>query len=183
MPASDDDDLFSQTPDEPKLEVPKQVHVFSPVPEITEEETIQITKPTSNVDTSNWKFVSSNLIPTVRKIVPELDCKGLLWKVDDMVTRISVGEELEAQRTLKYLQGVASGVVIVPHLRLEACLIDRNKFGKANKWGVTDEELMGENGPWRARKRREEGRELLLAGFQILIDVNLEGLKTASVKT
>ena len=119
MPASDDDDLFSQTPDEPKLEVPKKVDVLSPVPEMTENETSQIIKPTSKVDTSNWKFVTSNLIPAVRKLVPEfiasLDCKGLVGKVDDTVTHIivSTGEELEAQRTLKYLQGVESGVMLM----------------------------------------------------------------------
>ena len=65
---------------------------------------------------------------------------------------------------------------------VEACLVDRNNLGKADKWEVTDEELMGANGPLRARKRREEGREPLLAGFQILIDGDLEGLDTASVE-
>ena len=74
--------------------------------------------PSSNtlVFVSILKY-SSNLIPAVRKIVPEfitsLDCKGL---VDGTVTHIIVStkEELEEQRTLKSLQSVASGVMIVP---------------------------------------------------------------------
>ena len=89
---------------------------------------------------------TSKLIPAALKIVPDfianLDCKGLVGKVYDTFTHIivSTGEELEVQRT------------------------------KAYKWEVIDEELMGSNGPWRARKRREEGQEPLLAGFQILIE-------------
>ena len=73
--------------------------------------------------------------------------------MDDTITHIivSTGEELEAQRTLKYLQGVASGVMIVSHLWVEACLVDRNNLGKADKWEVTDEELMGANRPWWTR--------------------------------
>ena len=46
---------------------------------------------------------------------------------------------------------------------------------------VADEELMGANGPWRARKRREEGQETLQTGFQILIDGDLKALDTAIV--
>ena len=77
--------------------------------------------PSSNtlVFVSILKY-SSNLIPTVRKIVPEfitsLDCMGLVGKVDGTVTHINVStkEKLEEQRTLKSLQGVASGVMIVP---------------------------------------------------------------------
>merc|ERR1719431_468495 len=188
VPESDDEDLFSQTPDEPKLKVPEKVNVPSPVTENTEDEISQIIKPTNKVDTSNCKFHTSNLIPAVRKKVPEfiasLNCKGLVGKVDDSVTHIivSTGEELEAQRTLKYLQGVASGVMIVSHLWVEACLVDRDNLGRAEKWEVTDEELMGANGPWRARKSREEGQEPLLAGFQVLIDGDLEGLDTSSVE-
>merc|ERR1719219_937353 len=41
---------------------------------------------------------------------------------------------------------------------------------------------MGANGPWRARKRREEGREPLLAGFQVLIFDHLEGPDTSCVE-
>ena len=90
-------------------------------------------------------------------------------------------EELEPQRNMKYLQGVASGVMIVSHMWVEACLVDRNNLGKADKWEVADEELMGANGPWRARKRREEGQETLQTGFQILIDGDLKALDTAIV--
>ena len=119
--------------------------------------------PSSNtlVFVSILKY-SSNLIPAVRKIVPEfitsLDCKGLVGKVDATVTHIIVStkEELEEQRTLKSLQGVASGVMIVPYLWVEACLVNRNNMGNTDKWEVTDKELMGANVPWRARKRREE---------------------------
>jgi len=187
---NDDVDLFSQTPDETKPNS-QMVEFLSPVPENTADETSQVIKPTHKilaVDTAKWKFVTSNLLPAVRKIVPEfiasLECQGLVGKVDDTVTHIivSTGEELEAQRTLKYLQGVASGVMIVSHLWVEACIADRNNLGMADKWEVTDEELMGANGPWRARKRREEGREPLLSGFQVLIDGDLEGLDKTSVE-
>ena len=119
--------------------------------------------PSSNtlVFVSILKY-SSNMIPAVRKIVPEfitsLDCKGLVGKVDGTVTHIIVStkEELEEQRTLKSLQGVASGVMMVPYLWVEACLVNRNNMGKADKWEATDKELMGANVPWRASKRREE---------------------------
>ena len=82
--------------------------------------------------------------------------------MDDMATHIivSTGEELEPQRALKYLQGVASGAMIVSHMWVEACLVDWNNLGKADKWEVNDEELMGANGRWRARKRREVGQKL-----------------------
>ena len=85
-----------------------------------------------------------------------MDCKGLVGKVDATVTYIIVStkEELEEQRTLKSLQGVASGVMMVPYLWVEACLVNRNNMGKADKWEVTDKELMGANVPWRERKRR-----------------------------
>jgi len=186
-----DDDLFSQTPENQHSKSLGGKEVLSSVLESIEEETSQIIKPTCkvvSVDTSNWKFVTSNLISAVRKVVPQfiasLQCKGLVGKVDDTVTHIivSTGEELEAQRTLKYLQGVASGVMIVSHLWVEACMVDRSNLGKAENWEVTDEELMGANGPWRARKRREEGREPLLSGFQFLVDGELDGLDKSSVE-
>merc|ERR1712179_394156 len=150
--------------------------------------TSQIIKPTNKLDTSNWKFVTSNLKPAVPKKVAQfiasLDCKGLVEKVDDSVTHIivSTGEELQAQRTLKYLQGVASGVLIVSHLWVEACLVDMDNLGRAEMWEVTDGELIGANGPWRARKRREEGREPLLAGFQVIIFDYLEAPDISSVE-
>ena len=53
VPDSIDDYLVSQTPDDPKLQVPKQDDILSPVTEITEKKTIQIILPTSKVDTSN----------------------------------------------------------------------------------------------------------------------------------
>jgi len=186
-----DDDLFSQTPEDSNPKPSAGVKVLSPVLEAGEQETSQVIKPTSKVvtvDTSNWKFVTSNLIPAVRKVVPQfiasLQCKGIGGKVDDSVTHIivSTGEELEAQRTLKYLQGVASGVMIVSHLWVEACMLDRNNVSRAEMWEVTDEELMGANGPWRARKRREEGREPILSGYQVLIEGQLDGLDKSSVE-
>eukprot|EP00092_Neocalanus_flemingeri_P085521 GFUD01107622.1.p1 GENE.GFUD01107622.1~~GFUD01107622.1.p1 ORF type:complete len:191 (-),score=76.72 GFUD01107622.1:69-641(-) len=94
---------------------------------------------------------------------------------------VSTGEGLEAQRTLKYLQGVASGVMVVSHLWAEACMVDKYNVARADNWEVIDEELGGANGPWRARKRKEEGREPLLAGFEVLIEGELEGLNRSKV--
>ena len=128
------------------------------------------------------------MIPSARKKVPEfiasLKCKGIVGKVDETVTHliVSTGAELEAQRTLKYLQGVASGIMVVSHLWAEACQEDRKNIGLIENWEVTDEELGGANGPWRARKRKEEGGALLLAGYEILIDGQLDGLEKGSVE-
>ena len=72
--------------------------------------------------------------------------------------------------------------MIVSHLWVEACLKDKRNIGKAEKWEVTDEELGGANGPWLARKRREEGRERLLTGFEVMIDGNLEGLDNTNME-
>ena len=186
-----DDDLFSQTPEDPRPKPSVPVKALSPVVESLELETSQVIKSTSRlvtVDTYNWKFVTSNLLPAARKMVPQflasLDCKGVVGKVDDTVTHIivSTGEGLEAQRTLKYLQGVASGVMVVSHLWVEACMLDRSNVARADKWEVTDEELGGANGPWRARKRKEEGREPLLTGFEVLIEGELDGLDKSSVE-
>ena len=189
--ADSDDDLFSQTPEDPRPKHSVPVKALSPVVESLELETSQVIKSTSRlvtVDTYNWKFVTSNLLPAARKMVPQflasLDCKGVVGKVDDTVTHIivSTGEGLEAQRTLKYLQGVASGVMVVSHLWVEACMLDRSNVARADKWEVTDEELGGANGPWRARKRKEEGREPLLTGFEVLIEGELDGLDKSSVE-
>lgn len=184
-----DDDLFFQTPEElssKKADVPK---MLSPVSESHENNKNQCNKQANvSVDTSNWKFVTSNLIPSARKKVPEfiasLKCKGIVGKVDETVTHliVSTGAELEAQRTLKYLQGVASGIMVVSHLWAEACQEDRKNIGLIENWEVTDEELGGANGPWRARKRKEEGGALLLAGYEILIDGQLDGLEKGSVE-
>lgn len=186
-----DDDLFSQTQEDPKSKTSAAAGVLSPVVEMAEAETSQVIKSISRsvtVDTSNWKFVTSNLVQSARKLVPQfissLGCKGLVGKVDDTVTHIivSTGEELEAQRTLKYLQGVASGVMVVSHLWVEASIRDQSNVARAEKWEVTDEELGGANGPWRARKRKEEGRGALLAGFEVLIEGELDGLDRSSVE-
>ena len=124
--------------------------------EVVESEVSQVIRPSSKVvpvDTSNWKFVTSNLIPSERKTVPEfissLNCKGLVGKMDDSVTHVIVTteESFEAKRTLKYLKGVACGLMIVSHLWSEACLMDKSNIARAEQWEVPDEELEGENVP------------------------------------
>ena len=53
---------------------------------------------------------------------------------------------------------------------------DRSQIGRAEEWEVTDQELGGVNGPWRARRSREENRKPLLAGYEILVDGELDNL-------
>ena len=160
---------------------------FSPV---KEEEEIAEEKKMSNdvLDTSQWKFVFSGLSAQNRKIaqqfIDDLGCQGISNSVDSSVTHVVVktGENLEAQRTLKFLQAVSSGIKIVSFLWVEACLKDRDNLHKADNWEALDEELNGANGPYRARKGREEGKKQLLSGFEVLIDGQIEGLNKPNIE-
>ena len=182
-----DDDIFSQTPDRPGKEaIPSQQPQLSPVKE--EEEIAEQTKMKYVLDTSQWKFVISGLSTQNRKIaqqfIDDLGCHGISNSVDSSVTHIVVktGDNLEAQRTLKFLQAVSSGIRIVSFLWVEACLKDRDNLHKADNWEALDEELNGANGPYRARKGREEGKKQLLSGFEVLIDGPIEGLNKPNIE-
>ena len=139
-------------------------------------------KKEKDADTSHWKFVFSGLnareINISKKFIDDLGCQGVSHCVDSSVTHVVVktGENLQAQRTLKFLQAVASGVRVVSFLWVEACLKDKENLDNAAKWEALDEELNGANGPFRARKGREEGKKPLLAGLEVYIDGPLGGL-------
>ena len=181
-----DDDMFSQTPERPVTEImTSQIPQLSPV---QEEEDMVVEKKKGLVDASKWKFVVSGLSASNKKIaqqfIDDLDCQGISNSVDSSVTHVVVktGEDLEAQRTLKFLQAVSSGIMIVSFLWVEACLKNKDNLSKADKWEVLDEELGGANGPFRARKGREEGRKPLLAGFEVLINGPLDGLDKPTIE-
>ena len=135
-----------------------------------------------DVDTSQWKIVLSGLnareTNLSKKFFSYLACQGISNCVDSSVTHVVVktGDNLEAQRTLKFLQAVSSGVRIVSFLWVEACLKDKENLKNADQWEALDEELNGANGPFRSRKSREEGKKPLLAGLEVLIDEPLVGL-------
>jgi hypothetical protein len=140
------------------------------------------------VDTSQWRFVLSNLSSRGKATVPSwvasLACRGIHSQVDATVTHIIVSteENLEAVRTLKYLQGIASGILVVSELWVTACLRDSSCLGEALRWEVRDEELEGTQGPRLAREAREQrGSGLLLAGFEVLVRGQLEGLARPAV--
>ena len=141
-----------------------------------------------DIDISQWKFVLSGLSVTNKKIaqqfIDDLGCQGISNSVDSSVTHVVVktGDNLEAQRTLKFLQAVSSGVRIVSFLWVEACLKDKDNLKHADKWEALDEELNGANGPFRARKGREDGKKPLLAGLEVLIDGPIEGLNKPNIE-
>ena len=178
MAAESDDDIFSQTPDRPSTEASQQ-------PQSSPEK-----KKMSNdvLDTSQWKFVFSGLSAENMKIaqqfIDDLGCQGISNSVNSSVTHVVVKteENLKAQRTLKFLQAVSSGIKIVSFLWVEACLKDMNNLYKEDNWEALDEELNGANGPYRARKGRQEGKKQLLSGFEVLIDGPIEGLNKPDIE-
>ena len=181
-----DDDMFSQTSDGPAPAPPG-----AKIPELStvQEETGDFIQEPSNIDTSKWKFVLSNLSSSCRKtameFINQLQCEGVSGKMDKTVTHlvVSTGDNYQAQRTLKFLQAVASGVMIVSYKWIAACTKDMSYLGKADQFEALDEELGGINGPFRARKSREEGRKPMMAGFEILIEGAMDdGLDKCSIE-
>ena len=51
--------------------------------------------------------------------------------------------------------------MIVSQLWAEACLENKKNIEKAEDFEVTDEDLGGEHGPYRSRKRREERKSTI----------------------
>ena len=90
------------------------------------------------------------------KFINSLESKGIVETVSKSVTHIVVGTDadLRAQRTTKYLMGIAAGRLIVSHKWIEACLRDPKNLLNAKDFEVTDAELDGANGPWKARIAR-----------------------------
>ena len=106
----------------------------------------------------------------MQKFIEILNCKGLVRNLDDSVTHMIVtsNRKLQTYRTQNYLHAVASGVLIVSHLWVEACMKDRSNINKVEDWEVSDEELE-EHGPYRARKRKELGKDPVLTGFEVVV--------------
>ena len=172
-----DSDMFSSvsTPEKTPAVRPSQAPDLSPVPEGSDPP-----------ETQHWRFVFSNLSEDQRaqcdQLIGSLDCLGVSEKVDESVTHlvITTGEDLLAARTLKYLQAVASGVLIVSVGWVEAALLDRSQLARPEDWEVTDREL-GSDGPRRSRKRREEGRPPLLSGYEVMVEGDLAHLPNLAV--
>merc|ERR1712013_246147 len=198
-----DEDLFSQSSTHSVAQQPPPASQCSPIPEHPEDEKSEggdseviensqnVEEVEQPVDTSSWRFVTSNLSLEVRKALPRwietLGCQGLHSKVDSTVTHLIVRTEddLVAERTLKYLQAVASGVMVVSEAWGVECHRDSANLGKAKKWEVKDEgveEGLEEEGPRKSREARELGEAPLLRGYEILLKEELEILQRESAK-
>ena len=184
MVPDSDEDMFGLTPDRPDTLLPATDRSpLSPVEEVVEEEEEPVVRP----DTSRWRFVLSGVSGATKKtaidFIDSLECLGVSSKVEQGVTHVIVktGTDLGAQRTLKFLQAVASGVMIVSSRWIEACLQDPANLARADQWETLDEELGGANGPFRSRKSREEGRKPLLAGFELFVDGEVDGLDKSNI--
>ena len=104
--------------------------------------------------------------------------------MDSTVTHLIVRTEddLVAERTLKYLQAVASGVMVVSEAWVVECHRDIANLGKAKKWEVKDEGVEegleeDQEGPRKSREARELGEAPLLRGYEILLKEELEILQ------
>ena len=192
MVPDSDEDMFGLTPDRPDNLLPATDRPpLSPVEEVVEEERHveeeQEEEPVVRPDTSSWRFVLSGVSGATKKtaidFIDSLECLGVSNKVEQGVTHVIVktGTNLGAQRTLKFLQAVASGVMIVSSRWIEACLQDPANLARADQWETLDEELGGANGPFRSRKSREEGRKPLLAGFELFVDGEVDGLDKSNI--
>ena len=210
QPVSDSEsDMFSLTPEKNPAVRPSRAPGLSPVPEginntiasLQENQTefmenilghsteafSQGPARSSLPETKHWKFVLSNVSEEEKaeceELIESLDCLGLSEKVDESVTHliITTGADLKTGRTLKYLQAVASGVLIVSQGWVAACLQDRAQLARAEDWEVTDQDLPGCNGPWRSRKRREEGRPPLLSGYEVMVEGDLVHLPSLAL--
>ena len=122
-----DEDLFASS-----QELPDQV--LSPVQEAVHEHELE-KDVEEEVDTSQWLFVTTGLTANDRNVVDcfirSLSCLGLASSLDGRVTHIITGTKAtqhgyEAQRTLKYLKGVARGLWVVTADWAAACLRDRD---------------------------------------------------------
>lgn len=93
-----DEDLFSQSSTHSVAQQPPPASQCSPIPELPEDEKSEggdseviensqnVEEVEQPVDTSSWRFVTSNLSPEVRKAMPRwietLGCQGLYSKVN-----------------------------------------------------------------------------------------------------
>ena len=98
--------------------------------------------------------------------------------MDNTVTHLLVKTEanLGTVRTLKYLQAVASGTMVVSESWMKACQLNGANLAKAEQWEARDEELDGEEGSRKSREAKARGEAPLLQGFDVLVREELEGL-------
>lgn len=122
----------------------------------------------------NAKFVMSNLPlakkEVVTRFITQFDCGKLQMGIDDSTTHVIVKteENLFAQRTLKYLQGIGRGLMLVSHLWCEVSLAV-GRLLPASDWEVLDAELEGAQGPRLSRLAQEAGDHAILRGWEIMI--------------
>ena len=88
---------------------------------------------------------------------------------------VKTEENLATVRTLKYLQAVASGIMVVSESWMKACQLNKANLAKAEQWEARDEELDVE-GSRKSREAKARGEAPLLKGFEVLIREELEGL-------
>ena len=102
-----------------------------------------------------------------------------LSQVDSTVSHLLVKTEgnLETVRTLKYLQAVASGVMVVSESWMKACQRNKANLAKAEQWEARDEELDGVEGSRKSREAKARGEAPLLKGYEVLVKEELEGLE------
>lgn len=88
--------------------------------------------------------------------------------IDASVTHIVIGHNgnMRCERTLKYLQAVAAGKLIVGFKWIEDCLENKRHLDPKD-YEVTDS--TGVEGPKRARLRREQGKRLLFEKFEFCL--------------
>jgi len=160
--------------DEAELDLDNNVEM-----EISEEGFNQ--RHSENVDTSGWKFITSNLDKSsttlVARWIASLDCKGIGKRVDDETTHVIVGTgiNMEAERTLKYLQGVASGKLVVSHLWIEEAM-RCHYIPDTKEFEVKDKETGGRYGPLKSRLDKEGGNAGILSRFEFLVNEDCEDL-------
>ncbi len=90
--------------------------------------------------------------------------------MDAAVTHVIVGhgeDTMRAERTLKYLQAVAAGKLVVGFRWIEECLATGRLHLDPKDYEVLD--VTGVEGPKRARQRRELGRPPLLDRFELCL--------------
>ena len=90
---------------------------------------------------------------------------------------VKAEDNMETVRTLKYLQAVASGIMVVCESWMKACQRNKANLSKAEQWEARDEELEGEEGSRKAREAKVRGEAPLLKGYEVLVREDLEGLE------
>ena len=94
---------------------------------------------------------------------------------------VRTDDNMGTVRTLKYLQAVASGVMVVSESWMQACQRNRSNLAKAERWEARDEELNGSEGPRKSREAKVRGEAPLLKGYEVLIRAEFDGLDSNSV--